>query len=83
MRRAWGQSLPERSHARGEIRHRPLDRAVDTTTEEERRMHVGTIPVRMAEMLPPEPTTLWALARQAGVTDAVSGHPGEPVRRPR
>ncbi len=41
-------------------------------------MHVGTIPVRMAEMLPPEPTSLWALALQAGVTDAVSGTRGNP-----
>lgn len=41
-------------------------------------MHLGTIPVRLAEMLPPEPTTLWALARQAGVTDAVSGTRGNP-----
>ncbi|MGH7922626.1 MAG: mannonate dehydratase, partial [Candidatus Dormibacteraceae bacterium] len=36
-------------------------------------MYVGTIPVRLAEMLTPQPSTLWALARQAGVTDAVSG----------
>lgn len=36
-------------------------------------MYVGTIPVRLAEALSPEPTLLWELSRQAGVTDAVAG----------
>lgn len=41
-------------------------------------MHVGTIPVKLAEMLPPQPSRLWALARQAGVTHAVSGTAANP-----
>ncbi|MFZ0216294.1 MAG: mannonate dehydratase [Candidatus Dormiibacterota bacterium] len=41
-------------------------------------MYVGTIPVRMAEMLPPQPSNLWALSRQAGVTDAVSNTTNSP-----
>ncbi|HEX4215587.1 MAG TPA: mannonate dehydratase [Candidatus Dormibacteraeota bacterium] len=36
-------------------------------------MFVGTIPVRLAEALSPEPSLLWDLSRQAGVTDAVAG----------
>jgi mannonate dehydratase len=43
---------------------------------------VGTIPVRLAEMLPAQPSSLWELARQAGVTDAVSNTRDNPFCEP-
>ena len=41
-------------------------------------MYEGTIPIKLAEMLPTRSPRLWALARQAGVTHAVTGLQGNP-----